>query len=56
MGGNSNTHPVRPDGSFVGCSNLFVADGSALPSCPGINPMISIMTLSHYTIKNILNG
>ena len=56
MGGNSNTHPVRPDGSFVGCSNLFIADGSALPSCPGINPMISIMTLSHYTIKNILNG
>jgi len=55
MGGNSKTHPVRPDGSFVGCSNLYIADGSALPSCPGINPMISIMALSHFTVNTILN-
>jgi len=56
MGGNSKTHPVRPDGSFVDYKNLFIADGSALPSCPGINPMMSIMAQSHFTIKNILNG
>ncbi len=55
MGGNNKTHPVRPDGSFVGYNNLFIADGSALPSCPGINPMMSIMAQSHFTIKNILN-
>lgn len=56
MGGDSKKHPVAPDGSLYGYSNIYVADGSALPSCPGINPMISIMTQSHYTIKTIIDG
>ena len=56
MGGDKKRHPVRPDGKLVGYKNIYVADGSALPSCPGINPMISIMAQSHFTINNLLNG
>ncbi|MBL4704853.1 MAG: GMC family oxidoreductase [Flavobacteriales bacterium] len=56
MGDDAKKHPVRLDGSFRGYSNLFIADGSALPSCPGINPMVSIMALTHYTIKSIIDG
>ena len=35
---------------------LYVADGSAFPSSSGVNPMISIMTMVHYTIKELIRG
>lgn len=54
MGGDAKKSPLQPNGEVRGVNNLFVADGSALPSCPGINPMISIMTLANITIKNAL--
>jgi choline dehydrogenase-like flavoprotein len=56
MGNDSKRHPVNPDGTFRGYSNLIIADGSALPSCPGINPMVSIMALTHHTIKSFIHG
>jgi choline dehydrogenase-like flavoprotein len=47
MGGNYRSSPVNPDGETYEVRNLFVADGSALPSATGVNPMISIMALAH---------
>jgi choline dehydrogenase-like flavoprotein len=47
MGGNSRFAPVNPDGESYEVKNLFVADGSALPTATGVNPMISIMALAH---------
>ncbi len=35
---------------------VWIGDGSAFPTAPGVNPMISIMALAHRTAANILVG
>jgi choline dehydrogenase-like flavoprotein len=39
-------HPVDPRGALRGVEGVWVADGSILPSCPGVNPQVSIMALA----------
>ncbi len=56
MGGNAKKHPLTPEGQVRGIANLYVADGSAFPESSGVNPMISIMTMTHYTVKGIIAG
>ncbi len=53
LGGQAATHPVRPDGETVEVRGLYVADGSAFPACSGVNPMLTIMALAHYTAQGI---
>jgi choline dehydrogenase-like flavoprotein len=45
-GGDAGRHPVGPTGELRGMRGVWVADGSILPGCPGVNPQISIMALS----------
>ena len=45
-GGDPARHPVSPDGALRGVEGVWVADGSILPSCPGVNPQLSIMALA----------
>jgi len=33
--------------------NLYVADGSALPTAIGVNPMMTIMATAHYIAQQI---
>jgi choline dehydrogenase-like flavoprotein len=47
MGAKARHAPVNPVGETYEVKNLFVADGSALPTSTGVNPMISIMALAH---------
>jgi len=47
MGGNASMAAFDPEGESYEVKNLFIADASALPSAPGVNPMISIMGLAH---------
>ena len=42
MGEDPATAPVDADGRFRGLANLFVADGSALPSAAAVNPALTI--------------
>ncbi|MGI4870513.1 MAG: hypothetical protein ACRYFX_04965 [Janthinobacterium lividum] len=30
-----------------------MADGSAFPACSGVNPMLTIMALAHYTAQGM---
>jgi len=53
MGGTDNRHPIKPDGTFRGVKNLFVADGSAFPHASGANPMLSIQALAYYISKGM---
>ena len=47
MGGKASMAAFDPEGESYEVKNLFIADASALPSAPGVNPMISIMGLAH---------
>jgi choline dehydrogenase-like flavoprotein len=40
-------------GELHDCKGVWIGDGSAFPSAPGVNPMISIMSLAHRTAANI---
>jgi choline dehydrogenase-like flavoprotein len=53
LGGQAGTHPVRPSGETVEVRGLYVADGSAFPACSGVNPMLTIMALAHYTAQGL---
>ncbi len=45
-GSDPARHPVDPEGRLRGASGVWVADGSILPSCPGVNPQVSIMAIA----------
>ncbi|HEY8082959.1 MAG TPA: GMC family oxidoreductase [Solirubrobacterales bacterium] len=45
-GSNQGRHPVDPQGRLRGVDGVWVADGSILPSCPGVNPQVSIMAIA----------
>ncbi|HEX6228678.1 MAG TPA: GMC family oxidoreductase [Solirubrobacterales bacterium] len=42
-GSDPARHPADPEGRLRGIEGVWVADASILPSCPGVNPQISIM-------------
>jgi choline dehydrogenase-like flavoprotein len=41
-------------GELHDTSGVWIGDASAFPTAPGVNPMISIMSLAHRTAANIL--
>jgi hypothetical protein len=45
-GSDPARHPVDPEGRLRGVEGVWVADGSLLPSCAGVNPQISIMSIA----------
>jgi choline dehydrogenase-like flavoprotein len=45
-GSDPARHPVDPEGRLRGVEGVWVADGSILPSCPGVNPQLSIMAMA----------
>jgi choline dehydrogenase-like flavoprotein len=45
-GSDPGRHPVDPEGRLRGVDGVWVADGSILPSCPGVNPQVSIMAMA----------
>jgi choline dehydrogenase-like flavoprotein len=45
-GSDPARHPVDPEGRLRGVDGVWVADASVLPSCPGVNPQVSIMAIA----------
>ncbi|MFE5947486.1 GMC family oxidoreductase N-terminal domain-containing protein [Streptomyces sp. NPDC056480] len=45
-GGNPQQTPCDPQGRLRGIRGVLIADGSVLPSCPEVNPQLSIMAAS----------
>jgi choline dehydrogenase-like flavoprotein len=60
MGADSRVSAVRPTGELWTAENLFVADASVFPTAPGVNPMITIMSMalrtSRYAIERLRTG
>jgi choline dehydrogenase-like flavoprotein len=46
MGADPQRHPVDEHGQLRGVSGTWVADASILPSCPEVNPQVTIMALA----------
>ena len=53
MGGNNSKHPFTPEGESRELKGLFIADGSAMPTSAGVNPMLSIMALAAWVAKGL---
>lgn len=53
MGGSPARGALSPTGESFEVRNLFVADGSILPTAVGRNPMITIMGVSHQIAQHI---
>lgn len=45
-GSDAQRSPVDPHGRLRGTSGVWVADATVLPSCPEVNPQVSIMALA----------
>jgi len=56
MGRDPRTAVCDADGQVFGIRGLYVADASAFPASSGVNPMITIMALSHHTAQRIDAG
>ena len=54
MSSAPETGVVDGRGKVFGTSNIWVADGSVLPSASGVNPMISIMGVSEHIARGIV--
>jgi choline dehydrogenase-like flavoprotein len=53
--GSDPSHAVADGrGQLHDTAGVWIGDGSAFPTAPGVNPMISIMSLAHSTSANIL--
>ena len=44
---------VGLDGKVHGLENVYIVDASTFPRCSGVNPMISIQSMSHFLISKI---
>jgi choline dehydrogenase-like flavoprotein len=54
MGRDPGTSVAGPYGELHDSPGVWIGDGSALPTAPGTNPMVTIMALAHRTAEAIL--
>jgi choline dehydrogenase-like flavoprotein len=55
MGSDRSDSVADGRGELHDTKGVWIGDGSAFPTAPGVNPMISIMSLAHRTAENILS-
>ena len=56
MGSDPSTSVVNPDFGHHEVRNLFVVDGSVLPTSLGVNPSETIYALSHLATKSVAHS
>jgi choline dehydrogenase-like flavoprotein len=54
MGADPQTSVANGRGELHDVKGVWIGDGSAFPSAPGVNPMVSIMSLAHRTAEQML--
>jgi choline dehydrogenase-like flavoprotein len=54
MGSDPETSVADGRGELHDVKGVWIGDGSAFPTAPGVNPMVSIMSLAHRTAGEIL--
>jgi choline dehydrogenase-like flavoprotein len=53
MGSDAAESVADGRGELHDTAGVWIGDASAFPTAPGVNPMISIMSLAHRTAENI---
>jgi len=53
MASTARLGALSPTGESYDVRNLFVADGSALPTSTGVNPMLTIMSTAHHIAQHV---
>ena len=48
IGADKNTGVCDENGKVHGLENVYIMDSSTFPRCSGVNPMVSIESISHY--------
>ncbi len=56
MGGDPDRHPVDEAGRLRGVVGVWVADASVLPTCPEVNPQMTIMALAASIATGVGDG
>jgi choline dehydrogenase-like flavoprotein len=56
MGSDPDSSVLDPAGRFWGIPNLYVADGSVLPTSGGYNPTLTIQAMAWRTAQGIADG
>ncbi len=56
MGGDPGDSVADGDGQLHDVPGVWIGDASAFPTAPGVNPMVSIMSLAHRTADRIAAG
>jgi choline dehydrogenase-like flavoprotein len=54
MGADAERAPVDTSGRLRGVDGVYVADASVLPTCPEVNPQLTIMAMALYVAENAL--
>ena len=54
MGSDPETSVADGRGELHDTKGVWIGDGSAFPTAPGVNPMVTIMSLAHRTAASIL--
>jgi long-chain-alcohol oxidase len=55
MSATAEEGPTSVTGELYECENMFLADGSVLPTSLGINPMMTIEAMSHLISKSVID-
>jgi choline dehydrogenase-like flavoprotein len=56
LGADPQTAPADTDGRLRGVRGVLIADGSALPSCPEVNPQLTIMATASAVSEAAVTG
>jgi choline dehydrogenase-like flavoprotein len=54
LGIDPRTSVAKPNGELHDVQGVWIADASGMPSCSGVNPMVSTMALARRTASNML--
>ncbi|WP_241841237.1 GMC oxidoreductase [Rhodococcus erythropolis] len=55
LGTDPHTSVANPTGELHDTPGVWIADASGMPTCSGVNPMISVMALARRTATNMLD-
>ncbi len=55
LGSDPQTSVAKPNGELHDVAGVWIADASGMPTCSGVNPMVSTMALARRTAVNLID-